>query len=79
VTCRELADFLLDYASGELASDVRDAFERHLGACSNCREYLALYLKSVELGRHACAYEDALAIAAGVPDDLVEAILAARS
>ena len=77
MTCREVADFMLDYTSGELPVEVRAVFERHLERCANCREYLALYLKSVELGRRAFAEDDALAVNAGVPDELVAALLAA--
>jgi anti-sigma factor RsiW len=78
MTCREVADFLLDYSTGELPEVTRQAFERHLRRCANCREYLALYLASVELSRRAFEDENVLAIRAGVPDDLVAAIMSAR-
>jgi anti-sigma factor RsiW len=78
MTCREVADFMLDYAGGELADDTRAIFDDHLARCANCREYLALYLKSIELGRRAFVEDDALAVGAGVPEELVAAILAAR-
>jgi anti-sigma factor RsiW len=78
MTCRDVADFMLDYASGELAADTRAIFDHHLARCTNCRAYLALYLKAIEMGREAFADGDALAVSAGVPDELVAAILAAR-
>jgi anti-sigma factor RsiW len=78
VTCREVADFLLDYSIGELPESTRQAFERHLSVCPNCREYIALYLASVELGRRAFEDEERAAVQAGVPEDLVAAILGAR-
>ena len=79
MTCREFTDFIQDYASGELSVEVRGVFERHLSVCPNCREYLALYSTTVELARHACDEDDALAVESGVPEELVAAILDARS
>lgn len=78
MTCREVADFLLDYSSGELSDGVRGRFEQHLTRCPNCREYLAQYQTAVDLGRRAFDDERAEASSAGIPDDLVAAILAAR-
>jgi anti-sigma factor RsiW len=78
MTCRELADFLLEYCAGELPQRVRTRFERHLGRCPNCREYLAQYQAAVDLGRRAFDDGRMAATAAGVPDELVAAILAAR-
>jgi anti-sigma factor RsiW len=52
-------------------------FERHLSRCANCRAYLANYRTTVDLGRQACA-DDEADLPADVPDDLVEAILASR-
>ena len=78
MTCREVADFLLDYTTGELAGSERATFERHMSVCPNCREYLALYIAAIDLGRGAFADEHASAAAAGVPEDLVAAIMAAR-
>jgi len=34
--CRELADFLMDYVSGELPEESRTHFEFHLTKCRNC-------------------------------------------
>jgi anti-sigma factor RsiW len=77
VTCRELADFIVDYLTGELTPAVQAAFERHLDVCINCRRYLKSYEETVKLGRHAFDDEDAL-VPAVVPEELVQAILAAR-
>jgi anti-sigma factor RsiW len=77
MTCREFADFMLEYTTGELPPEVLALFERHLHRCPNCREYLALYEVTVALGRRA--FDDAAeAVEAGVPDDLVAAILSSR-
>jgi len=78
LTCRELADFILDYLDGGLAGDVRERFEHHLSLCSNCRRYIAAYEKTVALGRRAFEDEDSSAAQAGVPEDLINAILASR-
>jgi anti-sigma factor RsiW len=77
VTCRELADFMADYVSGELPAGVREAFDGHLALCPNCRTYLANYEDTIKLGKAAFADGDA-AVPASVPEQLVKAILDAR-
>jgi anti-sigma factor RsiW len=77
MTCRELADFLMDYLNDDLAPDVRAAFDRHLSLCPNCVNYLSGYKTTIELGRRAFADDDADA-STEVPEDLLRAILAAR-
>jgi anti-sigma factor RsiW len=77
VTCREFADFMADYLSGELSHDIRVRFDEHLSVCPNCVTYLANYEKATALGRQAFQESDST-LAAGVPDELVKAILAAR-
>ncbi len=77
MTCREFADFIIDYVSGELPPDVLAAFERHLARCENCLTYLDGYTDTVKLGRRAFDDEDA-AVPPDVPAALVLAILAAR-
>lgn len=78
MTCREVADFIQDYQSGELTPDVRREFQRHLDLCPTCRHYIAIYTAAIELGRAVCADETASAAEAGVPQDLLEAILASH-
>ncbi|HEV3484255.1 MAG TPA: zf-HC2 domain-containing protein [Vicinamibacterales bacterium] len=77
MTCRELADFILQYLESELPAEVRRDFERHLSLCENCREYLATYKTAVEIGRRAYRDPEADAAAAGAPEDLIAAILEA--
>ena len=77
MTCREFADFIMDYMTGELAADVRAAFERHISRCPNCRTYLAQYQQTVAAGRDAFADENA-APPPDVPEDLIQAILSSR-
>ena len=77
MTCREFADFIGDYLSGELASDVRMGFERHLRLCGNCRRYLTQYEATIKLGKRAFDDDDAQ-LPQDVPEELVRAILHAR-
>jgi anti-sigma factor RsiW len=75
-TCRELIDFLAAYLDGELAPEVRAAFDTHLSLCPDCVAYLASYRETIRLGKQACEPDGELP--ADVPGELVDAILAAR-
>jgi anti-sigma factor RsiW len=75
MTCRECADFLADYVAGQLPADELSIFERHLGACPNCEEYMHQYRLTIAAGRAACADPD---LPAEIPEALIRAILAAR-
>ena len=77
VTCREFADFMMDYLSGELPSESRAQFDHHLSLCVNCQKYLVSYEETIKLGKRAFDDDDA-ALPADVPEALVKAILAAR-
>jgi anti-sigma factor RsiW len=77
VTCRELADFIADYLSGDLSPESRSAFEHHLRLCVNCQKYLAVYEETVKLGKRAFVDDDS-AVPPQVPEELVQAILTAR-
>ena len=77
MTCREFADFMADYLSGELPADVRAQFEHHLSVCTNCAKYLAGYRGTIALGQHAFD-DEASQVPADVPEELVKAILAAK-
>jgi anti-sigma factor RsiW len=74
VTCRDFADFLLDYVEGALPGDTRRRFDEHLALCPDCVQYLQQYVETVKAGRLAMADE----LPADVPDALVSAILKAR-
>ena len=74
--CRELAEFLMDYVSGELPQESRTHFEFHLSKCKNCLVYLVQFEVSLKAGKIAC---DEMSDEMGaIPDDLVKAVLAAR-
>lgn len=77
MTCREFADFMADYLSGELSPKQRASFTDHLAVCPTCVTYLKDYEATVRLGR--LAFEDSDApLPDAVPDSLVSAILASR-
>ena len=75
VTCRELTACLADYFAGALGSDERSLFEGHLAKCPDCVAYLGSYVETTRLAKDA--YEDD-PVPAGVPEQLIRAILAAR-
>ena len=77
MTCREFADFLMDYLSHELSTESRAAFDYHLSLCTNCQRYLASYRETIKLGKRAFEDPDA-DLPSQVPEELVKAILAAR-
>jgi anti-sigma factor RsiW len=77
VTCRELADFILDYVSGELPAPARAEFDYHLRKCPNCCRYLASYQQTVTMGQRAFGEDDGQ-VPPEVPQQLIAAILAAR-
>ena len=78
MTCREFADFIADYLSGELPGESLAQFEHHLTLCPNCQRYLDAYRATVKLGKAAFA-DGGAAVPHDVPEDLVKAILAALS
>jgi len=75
--CRELVEFLADYLSGELPSEQRAAFDEHLTRCPSCVSYTSTYLQALRLGRAVMSGEDEPA-PAEVPEELIQAVLAAR-
>ena len=75
--CREFAEFMAEYLSGELEVETTTVFERHLGRCVNCTTYLSNYRDTIRLGRHAFA-DDEAEVPENVPEDLIKAILASR-
>ena len=76
MTCREFVEFLGAYLTAELPEDVRDAFDRHLAECADCTAYLGTYEQTVRLARSV--YDEPEGpVPAGVPEDLVQAILSA--
>ena len=76
MTCRECAEFLMDYLGDELDGGIRTTFEQHLDRCPNCVRYLETYVVTTRLCKSAFAVSEA-DLPKEVPEDLVRAILAA--
>jgi anti-sigma factor RsiW len=76
MTCRECADFLMEYLEGGLLDAEREVFEAHLRACPPCVVYLDTYRETVRMGREVCGGDDE---PAEVPEALVAAVLATRA
>lgn len=73
LSCREFSEFLEEYLSGQMADDVRQEFETHMGKCHNCDVYLEQYRSTIRAGQLACADDEA----EGCPEELVRAVMAA--
>jgi len=78
ITCREFDEFVLDYIDDELSERHRSIFELHLRLCPECRQYLVAYQRASEAGRAVFPPTDA-PVPDDVPEDLIKAILKARS
>ena len=77
ITCKEFEEFVLSYLDGELPFKQRSMFEWHIRICRECREYLAAYQRSIELGQ-AVLHAPDQSLPGDVPEDLVKAIFKAR-
>ena len=74
MTCREFADFVMDYFEGQLAADARARFDRHL-----TRAPIASIISSSTATRCKPGRRRSTTICQPpLPDDLVQAILEAR-
>ena len=77
MTCqRTIDEFLLKYFEGELSSDERILFESHLAICPPCEHYVQTYRQTVQLGKAVMASREE-PLSANVPEEVVEAIVAA--
>ena len=77
ITCREFEDFIADYLADQLPAAKVRRFERHMKLCRECREYLAAYQASLEIGKAALGPASS-PVPDEVPEDLVKAILDSR-
>jgi len=78
LTCEQLTAFLDDYVAGDQPAGVRARFEEHLAVCPPCVAYLAGYRAAISLGKQAYRPAPNGGIPEDVPEELVQAILAAR-
>ena len=51
MTCRELAELLLDYTQGDLDPALCDHISRHLTDCQPCMAYIESYRITIQLTR----------------------------
>lgn len=77
VSCKDCADFLMDYLDNVLPPEERRKFDAHLALCRDCVVYLENYRKTVAM---TCAKQPEAKECREVqiPRRLVDAILAAR-
>jgi anti-sigma factor RsiW len=52
ITCRELAELLIDFVSGELSPEHQERVEQHLSDCRLCMVYVETYKTTIRLTRH---------------------------
>jgi anti-sigma factor RsiW len=73
LTCQEVIAFLMDYVDGTVDAAQRERFDWHLARCQSCVAYLRTYEATVRMEASCRISTD------DIPDELVEAILAARN
>ena len=79
MNCREFTEFLHDYLLGDLPAGARAEFDKHLAECPWCVAYLDSYRKTVQLEQAALSAPEDAPPPAEAPEELVQAILRARS
>ncbi|HVP31359.1 MAG TPA: zf-HC2 domain-containing protein [Myxococcota bacterium] len=75
--CRHVIEFLADYVDGELSTEERSEFDRHLAVCPPCVAYLDGYRATIRLARETLL-PGAEPEIEDVPEELVAAILRSR-
>jgi anti-sigma factor RsiW len=78
LSCREFIEFIMDWLDGELDPGVRREFAEHLEMCPDCVDYLESYRRTVALGKAAWESPGDAPVPDDVPEELVQAVLAAR-
>ena len=78
LSCRDFVEFVGDYLEDALEPGQLRGFERHLEICEDCVRFLESYRETVRLGRAAFAPSEE-PVPGDVPEDLIQAILDARS
>jgi anti-sigma factor RsiW len=78
MTCRELIEFLWRYTEDDLTPAERATFDAHLARCPHCAKYVQSYQETIQIGKVTLAPSEET-VPTEVPEDLIKAILAARS
>lgn len=71
-TCQQVIEFLMQYLEGELSHKDRAEFDKHLGLCPSCVNYLESYRSTIMLGKMALC--DHTGEAAQMPKELMSAV-----
>jgi len=79
MNCREFTEFLDGYLFDNLPAEQRAEFEKHLAECPWCVAYLESYQKTIQLEQTAFSVPEGAPLPDDVPEELVQAILRARS
>jgi anti-sigma factor RsiW len=79
MNCREFTEYLHEYLFGNLPAEERAEFEKHLAECPWCLAYLDSYKKTILLEKGAFPPSGEGPPPADAPEELVQAILRARS
>jgi anti-sigma factor RsiW len=79
MNCREFAEFLHEYLFGNLPAVQQSEFDKHLAECPWCVAYLDSYQKTIQLEQNALCVPEGAPPPADMPEELVQAILRARS
>jgi len=78
MTCRDFIEFLWRYVHDELPPEERFHFDAHLAVCPDCVAYLRNYQTTIDLEKEAMAGPPDGPVPEDAPEELVQAILAAR-
>ena len=78
ISCVEFESFIQAYTDGELDSKTKRVFELHIRFCRECREYLAAYQRTIEVGS-SLLQDTPSKIPRDVPEELIRAVLLARN
>ena len=79
MNCREFTEFLHEYLFGNMSTEQRAEFDKHLAECPWCVAYLDSYRKTIQLEQSAFSAPEDAPPPADVPEELVQAVLRARS
>jgi anti-sigma factor RsiW len=69
ITCRELAELLIDFVAGELPPEHHQRVEHHLECCPPCLTYLETYRMTIQVTRNLPCQP--------IPPELIEKLRAA--
>ena len=79
MNCREFTEFLHEYLFSNLPAEERAEFDKHLAECPWCVAYLDSYQKTIQLEQAAYSASEDAPPPADAPEELIQAILRARS